>query len=456
MATVAGALMLPGGSAFAACAPLTAGPDATLCTGNLDNSNSDALAGNDTITFTAGTNVGNDAGATVSGGLDNDSIVLSNSAIGKGARSEGLVLGDVGADTITINNSYVGGSGAGTVGGGDGNDSISLSNGRIGQNLQSTGQVMGDAGADTIMLDKTYLGDSGDGTVSGGLDSDFIALSNSIIGRNGRSTGQVLGDAGADTITLNQSVVGFQGAGTVSGGDGNDSIALSNKSAIGFLAGSTGQVLGDAGNDTVTINNSVVGGAGAATVDGGADNDSIALTNGASIGPRGKVLGSAGNDTVSIDDSITRSGGSVIDGGADTDLLSFTAKGNATVTPRAFLNFERLQKLGAGTLTLSGSQTWSESTTVSAGTLNVAGVLTSGTTRVEPGATLATSGGSFVGSVVNQGTVSPGGAGRVETTSVTGALAQTGTGILAASSNLPSATSGGSSSTRSCRLLAAR
>ncbi|MEP1443170.1 MAG: autotransporter domain-containing protein [Hyphomicrobiales bacterium] len=383
-------------------------------------------AGDDTITID-NSDVGGQGAGTVSGGDGADSIGLSDgSNIGAngmsilGPAATGVVLGDAGDDTITINNSDVGDGGTGTVSGGDGADSIALSNGsNIGLNGLSlagpaaTGVVLGDAGDDTITLDQSYVGRFGAGTVSGGDGADSIALSNSsVIGFSNGGTGVVLGDAGDDTITLDQSVVGFYSAGTVSGGDGADSIALSNSSSIGAVPGSTGVILGDAGDDTITIDNSYVGNDGTGTVSGGDGADSIALTGTTSINSTSQVLGDAGNDTVSIDSSVIRQAGAVIEGGADLDQLAFNALTDATVSGGEFLNFEQLAKNGAATLTLDGAQTFSDKVDVNAGTLSVTGALTTQTTNVNAGTLTVTATGSITntvnvigGTALNSGTL---------------------------------------------------
>ncbi len=78
-----------------------------------------------------------------------------------------------------------------------------------------------------------------------------------------------------------------------------------------------------------------------------------------------------------------------------------------------------LTKQGAGTLTLSGASSYSGATTVSAGTLNVTGSLTSAVT-VASGAKLAGTGS--VGSTTINGTLSPGGDGTIGTTTINGNL----------------------------------
>jgi len=384
-------------------------------------------AGADTITLDRSA-VGTSGAGTVSGGADNDSIALSKlSYIGYNTGSTGQVLGDAGADTITLNKSFVGDSGAGTVSGGTENDSIALSTSSIGNHVSGTGMVLGDAGVDTITLVNSYVGFAGAGTVSGGADNDSIALSNlSYVGRNAGSTGQVLGDAGADTITLdNFSDVGLFGAGTVSGGADNDSIALTGGSYIGRFGGSTGQVLGDAGNDTITIDNSSIGNAGAGTVDGGANNDSIALSNGTIVGAMGQVLGGAGDDTVAIDQTMVRDAASIIDGGAGVDEVAFNVTTAATTLPGDFLNFESLRKDGAGMLTFTSIADFINSTTVTDGLLDLvgAGSLTSATVTVDGGELQTDGGGLAAGADV---TVAGGGLFDVNGDETVGSIVNSG------------------------------
>ena len=287
-------------------------------------------AGADTITLNQ-SSVGRSGAGTVSGGADNDSIVLENiTFVARDAGSRGQVLGDAGADTITLDRGYVGFQGAGTVDGGEGNDSITLSTSLLGSGAGATGQVLGDAGDDVITLDNSNVGLSGAGTVDGGEGNDSIAMSNnSQIGRFAGSTGQVLGDAGADTITLDRSYVGFDGAGTVDGGAGNDSIQLGNLSAVGLNAGSTGQVLGDAGDDIITLTGGPVGGAGAGTVSGGDGNDNIYIfgsTVGDDVGSTGRVLGGADADTIRMVSGVVgASGDGAISGGDGDDSIELSA-----------------------------------------------------------------------------------------------------------------------------------
>ena len=164
--------------------------------------------------------------------------------------------------------------------------------------------------------------------------------------------------------------------------------------------------MGDAGADTITIDNSAIGASGSATVSGGDDADSIALSNGTSINATSRVQGDAGNDTVSIDDTVVRTAGSIIDGGADIDRLAFTTIGNATIAAGEFLNFEELEKDGAGTLSITGTIGFNTSTTMTAGILDLtgAGILNSPVVNINGGELQTDGGGLTAGATVSTAT----------------------------------------------------
>ena len=354
-------------------------------------------AGDDTITIDDSI-IGRDGAGMVDGGEGNDSITLSNgSDLGEISGSTGQVFGGAGDDTITLDGSDVALRGAGTVSGGEGNDSITLSNSSNIGRISGTGHVLGDAGDDTITLDDSYVGRGSDGTLDGGDGNDSITLSNrSHVGAQQGVTGHVLGGAGDDTITLDSSNVGRSGAGTVSGGAGNDSIVLRSGSRTGESDAASGAILGDAGDDTITIYASVIGVSGGATVDGGEGSDVITLTNSAEIGAQGQVLGGAGDDTVVIDETLVRAAGSVVDGGDGVDALTYRVAGDATFPNAPFTNFETFRKDGTGTLTVTKALAFSNLATVTEGVLDLSGdgALTSAAVTVE-GGVLRTDGGAL-------------------------------------------------------------
>jgi len=188
-------------------------------------------------------------GGTLTGSAGNNDITLfMSSSVGQTAGQIGSVLGDAGADTITLQSTAVGIYGEGRVYGGTGADSISLGNGSdLAFHSTGIGRIGGDAGADTIDINDSIVGRIGSATVSGGADGDSIALANKAhLAFSTDATAQIDGDAGADTITIFDSYVGRLGDATVSGGDGGDSISLSVSSNSGYYAGGSGQVVGGA------------------------------------------------------------------------------------------------------------------------------------------------------------------------------------------------------------------
>lgn len=154
-------------------------------------------------------------------------------------------------------------------------------------------------------------------------------------------------------------------------------------------------------------------------------------TNGTPFSGNGCVRNISGNHTFT--GAVTMTGG----GGAsnyqsDAGTLTFTG----TITPNTTGRVLNLQgagngvisgaiangstvalpvnKSGTGTWTLSGANSYTGSTTVSAGTLQVDGSIATGATTVSSSATLRGA-GTFTGAATNSGTLSPGTPGTVGT-----------------------------------------
>ena len=324
----------------------TAGADNEPALSVSDGDNIDFLAGNDTITFA--NTIGVNAGVTVSGGADDDTIDLQSVNVGDNAGSSGLVLGDTGNDTINVRGSGVGRYGVGTLSGGDGNDSIFVSLSDVGSGTTGSGSIQGDAGQDTISLDtNAFIGATGAGTVSGGADDDVIrsasangATGDIVIGANAGSSGVINGDGGNDSISLLSTAdffyVGRSGEATISGGDGNDTIELTRVS-IAYQGTASGVVLGDAGDDSISISGGTgltnIGRIGDATVDGGIGNDTITIGSGTFIGrfagSSGQILGGDGVDSITLNETrVGNSGDGTVSGGAGNDLIALS---NSTV-----------------------------------------------------------------------------------------------------------------------------
>ena len=92
---------------------------------------------------------------------------------------------------------------------------------------------------------------------------------------------------------------------------------------------------------------------------------------------------------------------------ATAKALTVTGTGNTTVGGVIALTTGALTKTGTGSLTLAAANTYSGTTTVSAGTLSVDGSTAAGATSVAVGATLRGS-GTVAGTVSVSGTLMPG------------------------------------------------
>jgi len=432
-------------------------------------------SGDDTLTMTGGSITSVDQGSfgdilNLSGGTIGtvDQNTGTDSMTVSGGSVTGAVLQDDAVDTFVMSAGQIGSldqgndfddafiSGGTILGLFENGDLVEFSGGTIDDvNLQAADNVFSmwgsaavtqnlnsEQGTDSYSLFGGTIG----GTISTGSNDDTLTIGGTptefngvpIVGVFGATQIQtdVIMEGGNDNVTMNGGSIGGSlyldagpGHSNARPSDGfDDTATLNGGTVVGSIitdATADGQV----GNDVVTVNGATVG--GSIETEGGSD--AIDLRGGASVA--GGVMAGADDDTVSLNDSVVRPGGVVFDGGADTDILRFAANGNASAPPGQFVNFEELDKLGVGALTLHGAQTFADSANILSGSLIVAGQLTSATTTVAPGARLETRGGSFVGDVVNRGTFSPGGDNAIETTTITGDLTHAGTGTFVVNAN---------------------
>jgi len=235
-----------------------------------------------------------------------------------------------------------------------------------------------------------------------------------------------LGDA------INNGLLTLNGAGTLSGGDRILTTA-SNVVYAGAISGAT-RMLTKAGSATLTLS-------GANTHTGGTSLSAGTLQagNNAAFGTGALTLSagtlSSDSTTARIFANAVNFGGDVTLGdGTNNGLLTFngagTLTGHRTLTLASAVTFANamgggfgLTKAGTGTLTFSAVNTYTGTTTVSAGTLVLSGsgsIASSSLVDVQSGATLSTSGvtfgtgqtvmgrGTIVGNTVIQGTLAPG------------------------------------------------
>ncbi len=424
----AGTLALAGGAALSNTGVVQVNTGATLqlssseTIGDLAGSGSVALGAN-TLTTGGTTNntfsgVINGTGALVKQGsgvftLSGTNTYTGGTTVSAGslALSGGTTLADAGALTVnggTLNLS----AGSETVG------AVTLSSGSIsnGSLVSNTSYAVqgGSAGANlqgTAALAKTGAGTatlSGTNTYSGGttVTAGTLAVSG---GAALADTGAVTVNGGTLSLSAGSETVGavtmFSGSITSGTLVSNTSYAVQGGSAGANLQGTAALVKTGGGTATLSGTNTYSGGttvsAGTLAVSGGAaliDSGAVTVSGGA------LDLG-AGSETVG---ALLLSSGAISNG----TLLSNTSYTMQSGTVSAGLQgTAALNKQGNTTVTLSGTNTYSGDTTVTAGTLAVSGgaaLRDTGAVTVDTGATLQLTSSETIGSLAGAGAVSLG------------------------------------------------
>jgi autotransporter-associated beta strand protein len=267
----------------------------------------------------------------------------------------------------------------------------------------NTGNLAGDLDNDGLVyisqgFDGIYAGDvtGSGGTVKTGTGT--VTLS----GNNNAHTGSVRVEGGA--LSVNGSGIGDSSAVTLAGGQLN--------------VGAAGETIGSlAGNGNVSL--------AGALVTGGDNSTTVHSGNISGVGSLTKT----GTGTLTLEGANSYSGGTTVSGGTlRGTALSLT--GN--IVNDAIVEFAQasdgtyagdmsgsgsLTKTGAGTLFMTGNNSYSGPTTVSAGVLSVNGAMSSPVT-VQAGASLK--GSSVFGDITSYGVLAPGNS--IGTMNVTGDL----------------------------------
>ncbi|EAA7310628.1 autotransporter outer membrane beta-barrel domain-containing protein [Salmonella enterica subsp. enterica serovar Albany] len=317
-----------------------------------------------------------------------------------------------GADTLTLSgsNSYTGGttisggtlvaSNVEALGTGDVTNNATLelnTGGDFINNIGGTGRVE-KSGDDTLTL-------SGSNTYTGGtlINGGTLVASNV----EALGTGDVTNNATLELNTSGDFTNNIGGTGRVEK-SGDDTLALSGSNTY------TGGTLISGG--TLVASNVEALGTGDVT-----DNATLELNTGGTfdnaISGSGKVEKS-GDDTLTFSGSNTYTGGTTINDGTLV-ATSVDALGSGDVTDNATLELNtggdftnniggtgRVEKSGDGTLTLSGSNTYTGGTLISDGTLVASNVEALGTGDVTDNATLElNTGGDFDNAISGSGQV---------------------------------------------------
>ncbi len=376
------ACALSGGAAFAGCGATSAGNDIVVCdAGTAPNPTVapvDLLAGDDLLTVNSGTYSGG-----ITGGAGTKTVTFAGGTIasytntvgtslitlpgGSTVTVTGGVTTDVGADRFEIN----GGTVNGAVSQGLGIDIFIMNGGTIGSLAQGDGR-------DTfLMTGGTIVGAFEDGdvaTMTGGtIGRVDMKLDNNIFDMSGgRIIGNLVTGFGNDTITVSGGSIG----GNISVSGGTDSVTVTG-GAIG------GEIRMSTGNDTFLWQG---GGTIGGLIDMGTGDDIATLRN-------------LGDANVSATQRIA--------GGDGTDLLVLAGSGPSVVDASGITGFETLNKIEAGTWTLSGSLTDLQTVNVQQGTLRLTGDNSgfSGLTTVDPAGILEGPARGITPTVINNGLV---------------------------------------------------
>ncbi len=387
-----------GGGGLGAGGALFVASGANVTVSNVQLSSNQANGGNGAGAGALGTDGGGGGGMGGNGGTISSTTAggggggLGHGADGGGpgvAGSGGIAVGQGSGGTGGSGGAAGGASGGGGGGGlaghsdGGGGGGISGGNGTGSSGTGGAGGFGGGGGGG-------YNADGGAGGFGGGGGSSEAG-----IGSHGGNGGFGGGGGGAtETAGTGGFGAGDGGGGGNGGGGGGGAMG----GAL-FVQDGGGLTV----NGTFTVNgNSVSGGTGGTgTSGGGSGGNGSAFGSGLFLQGNGTLTFSPGaGQTQTISDGITDQTGS---GGTGGNAGSWA-----------------LTKTGAGTLVLSGTNTYSGQTTVNGGTLEVNGSLTD--PIVNSGATLAGTGSVGDTTINSGGTLAPGPVGGVGTLTINGYL----------------------------------
>ncbi|MBM0105007.1 autotransporter-associated beta strand repeat-containing protein [Steroidobacter sp. S1-65] len=279
-----------------------------------------------------------------------------------------------------------------------------------------TSLAKNDAGTWILTANNTYTGNT------------VINDGKLIIGNGGMSgnvgTGQVILAFDTGTLGFNRSDT-FNFAGQISGpgiieqmGEGTTVLTATNSAGTTRISEGTLQIDGDLTTDTITfdddeattltVNGAVHGNGVAATIIGDASSNIVNVNAGGTLTAAGdlgdgsdhvNVVGTldTGGSTLSLgagDDTFTLNDGATITGTVDAgsavsgDTLQVNNVADRTFDGTGFSGFEQLTKQNTGVLTLTGTQTYSLGTNVTAGTLDVDGTINTGAVTLGDNTTL--------------------------------------------------------------------
>lgn len=413
---------------------------------SMSSSSAVRVNGNSVLTLLSDQTIGSLASNNTNASIQLGSYTLTSGGDNASTSVSGIISGSgslikQGSGTLTLNgsNTY---SGTTTVSAG----TLSIAgDGNLGSGgLTLAGSTLAITGATTIDNAIALTGnstiDNSDATTLSGAISGAYALTKTGAGTLTLSASNSYGATFVNAGTLSVDSDGNLGSGTVNLAAGtmlaltgatnvDNAIVLGGNATVTAAANATlsGVVSGaytltKAGAATLTLDGSNT--YGATTVSAGI----LRVASDANLGSGTLTLAAGSTLTVTnattIDNAIALSGNATMSTGADTTLSGVISGSN------------NLTKTGTATLTLSGSNTYSGSTSVSAGTLSIAsdGNLGAGNLNLANGTTLQITGNTTIDNALALTGVATINAGAASTLS--GTISGSGSLTKAGSSNL--------------------
>ncbi|UJB19606.1 MULTISPECIES: autotransporter-associated beta strand repeat-containing protein [Lysobacter] len=375
--------------------------------GTLSGPGTLAQIGTGTTTLTS---ANNSVGATtisagtldVNGGLITPTVTMSGTSnlnvdgtVQAVGATPTLLTGDAGASTINVN---AGGTLLANGDLGDGSDTVNVT-GTL--NTGTAALTLG-AGDDTLTLnDGAAIAGTGVDAGAGSADNLVINNAANLIFSGADLAGfEQLTKQNAGVLTMTGSQT-FSAGTAIQGGmldvDGAldtpivvmaDSTTLNVDGTAQAAGGAATAITGSAGVNIVRVN-------AGATLNGngdlGAGSDAVTLAGTLNTGATALSLGD-GDDTLTLTDGAVFGGVGVTGGVGGNDQLVLDTASELVFDGGTTAGFEFLSKQGAGTATMTGSQSFSDGTTIDGGMLSVVGALETPTLAMADGTTLSVQG----------------------------------------------------------------
>ena len=352
-----GVLTLTGTQTFSLGTNVTAGTldvDGTLNTGAIALFDNTTLSVDGTI----------DASSPLTGSAGTNTVLVSSGAT---LSTNGGDLGD-GSDVITVAGTLD--TGAGTLNLGAGDDTVTLNDGAL---LSGTGL---NAGAGTN--DELVLNNASALTFDGGMTAGFEQLV-----KQNTGTATMTGTQTFAATTVEAGALDIDGTLDTATVDMADSTTLNIDGAVQAAGATQTTITGSAGANTLLVNS---GATLRATGDLGDGSDIVTLSGALNTGAGALSLG-AGDDTLTLTDGATIAGTGVDAAAGANDRLVLNNASALTFAGNTTTGFEQLIKQNTGVATMTGTQTFA-GTTISGGTLDVDGSLNTASVALADGTTL--------------------------------------------------------------------